>query len=79
MSLDKTKFEEEILKVKRIKASHISDGKINEIIQRLMEERRRPSRLDIEAAARILAKHGYEPNLGRDKGYINRDFGYRFR
>lgn len=80
MGLDKKTFAEEISKIKKIKASHISDERVNEILRRSMNGNgQRPSKLDIEIATNILYSQGYRINTGREKGYINPNFGYKRR
>ena len=80
MGLDLKKFDKEISKVKRIKASHISDGEANEMLKRSMnDDGTNPSKLDIELATIKLESHGYRINKGSERGYVNTNFGYRTR
>ena len=80
MNLDTKKLIEEISKVAKIKASHISDGEVNEMLRKSMKDNRtRPSGLDIEAATNIFEKQGYRINPRPEKGYVNNRFGYRVK
>lgn len=78
MGLDRKKFEVEVLKIKSIKASHITDGEISKAMRISTKgSGKKLNGVDFVIANRILESQGYHINTGIGKGYVNRNFGYR--
>lgn len=74
----KERFLSELKREMAIKASHISDGKVNEIAMKSLNGRSKNlGNLEAETINDMLRSVGYRPNNGRGGGYVNRNFGYR--